>query len=58
MGIHVDRLKDPEWHNASGTHDWRTYVPEDVRRVWHKIDTRAKACVYSVAQSVASRERE
>lgn len=47
---------DPKWSGAGKVHDWRSYVPADVRQIWHTFTPEQLAVIVSWADDLASDE--
>lgn len=44
------------WEHISRVHDWRNYVPKEIRNLWSELGLDAKAMVYALARKQADRE--
>lgn len=49
-------LDDPEFDKATLVHDWRNYVPEEIRAVWGQLSKETRAAVFLMADRQASCE--
>lgn len=49
-------LDDPEFDKATRVHDWRNYVPEEIRAVWGQLSKETRAAVFLMADMQASSE--
>ena len=47
---------DKTWHDIGKVHDWRNYVPEDVKRMWRTFDDCQRDAIQAMAQEVADKE--
>lgn len=52
----LNELSNPNWEQKSRCHNWRTYVPEEVRKEWDNLDLEFRAGIYLLAQCEAERE--
>ncbi len=48
--------QNPHWERATKVHDWRNYVPEDVRDCWDDMDTFGQLSVMLIAARQAHLE--
>lgn len=47
---------DPQWELAERIHDWRNYVPEEVRNLWSTFTTVQQLALFDWADGQASNE--
>ena len=51
-------LADPmvwDWEGKP-VHEWRSYIPEEIRDIWHTFSQRQKVAIMHMAESLASNE--
>ena len=46
----------PEWSKRTRVHDWRNYISEEVREMWHTFTDEQKAALARQANIEASME--
>lgn len=49
-------LAAPDFAKAERVHDWRNYVPDEVRAAWPSLDDTARIAVYLTANARAMAE--
>lgn len=59
---HKETAENPEWekydnHFGKHVHDWRTYVSDEVRKIWNELPLIAKCAVISVCEEMADNEQ-
>ena len=47
---------DKTWHDISKVHDWRNYIPDDVKRMWRTFDEYQQDAIQAMAQEMANKE--
>jgi len=51
---------NPEWEKFhkqfKAVHDWRTYIPENIQKMWDSISIEGRLLMYEVADYAASME--
>lgn len=50
-----DYLK-PDWANTARVHDWKNYVNDELRSMWHMFSPTQKAAIARNAEDFADRE--
>jgi len=46
----------PKWEEASKVHDWRNYIPKELREEWNNLDLSTKVIVFLFAEERAGYE--
>ena len=46
-----------ESENRIHVHDWRTYIPTEVRRAWNELTWREKLIAWFIAERIAEQEK-
>jgi hypothetical protein len=49
-------LDDPEFSKATRVHDWRNYVPVEIKQEWNHLTEREKKIVFLLANEQANAE--
>ncbi len=44
------------WADGGRIHNWRTYVPTKLRKVWHHLGIETKVVIYIMAEDRANEE--
>lgn len=52
----IDRIIYPDFGSAGKSHDWRNYIPLEVRDLWDKLDIDGQILVFYLAQQLADTE--
>jgi hypothetical protein len=47
---------DPQFNKARKRHDWRNYIPDDVRSLWKEMSVEARVISFFVAEKRANAE--
>ena len=47
---------DKTWHDIGKVHDWRNYVPDDVKRIWNTFEHYQQDAIQAMAQGMADKE--
>lgn len=51
---------NPQWEKfrkeSKHVHDWRTYIPENIQKMWNDISVESRLMMYEVADYAASQE--
>ena len=53
----VGHTDDPQFNKARKMHDWRNYVPDDVRAIWKEMSVEARIMVYLTCERQANLEK-
>lgn len=53
-GINV--LARPDFKNAGKVHDWRNYVPDEMKNNWNKLTDRERMIIIIICDEIASQE--
>ena len=48
--------RDADFEHAGRVHEWRNYVPREVRAIWHELSDDARGVAYLIAEEAAGRE--
>jgi hypothetical protein len=51
-----ESLRDVDWEGAGRVHDWRNYVPDEVRALWRGLASEARGVAHIIAQDAADAE--
>lgn len=51
-----DMLNNPQWENTQRIHDWRNYIPQEIRKLWDSLSEDSKMMAYYIAEEVATKE--
>jgi hypothetical protein len=51
-----EQALNPKWDKAGRVHDWRNYVSENVRALWHTFTEEQKYALVEQADNQASYE--
>lgn len=49
-------IEDPHFAEATRVHDWRNYVPGEIRTAWPHLSTETRMAVFLLAEEMAGRE--
>ena len=56
----VKRINNPNWveyfESSVHVHDWRTYIPDEIKGYWVALNEEAKYIAYAMAEMQASQE--
>jgi hypothetical protein len=52
----ADADADPHWEQASRVHDWRNYVPNELKPFWSRLSHEARLVLLLVAIEASGRE--
>ena len=52
----VGHNDNPQFDKAHRCHDWRNYIPDEVRTAWNEMSVEARVMVYILAQQQAENE--
>jgi hypothetical protein len=52
----VGLLDEPEFNKARRCHDWRNYIPDELRSAWKDLSFEARVAAYLVAKPHADCE--
>ena len=47
----------PDWDNCGKVHDWKNYISDEVRLMWHEFTVPQRAALARMADAQADRER-
>lgn len=47
---------NPEWDKATKVHDWRNYVPENIRAMWETFTIAQRIALVQWADDIADNE--
>jgi hypothetical protein len=50
-------IEAPDWSSAGMVHDWRHYIPPEVRSIWERLSYEARLSIYVVAARAADSEQ-
>lgn len=49
-------FENPDWDAAGRVHDWRNYISDDVRAIWHTFTLEQRRLLAEQADAFADRE--
>ena len=52
----VSDLMHPVWDDAGKVHDWRNYISDELRGIWHTFTPEQRRAIANNAQDIADRE--
>ena len=52
----LEYINNPRWDDTTRVHDWRNYVPENVRCAWLELSEFARAAIIHITDEMANRE--
>jgi hypothetical protein len=52
----IGNMEEPQFAKAHKCHDWRNYIPDDVRAVWKSMTFESRIMAYLVAERQAKFE--
>lgn len=52
----VGHNDDPEFNKARKMHDWRNYIPDEVRAVWKELSVETRVMLFLTAERQANFE--
>jgi hypothetical protein len=52
----VDRMTKPEFEKKNRVHDWRNYIPDQIKEVWGLLSLDAQLALLLTAEQQASAE--
>jgi len=47
---------DPQWDKARRVHDWRNYINDELRAIWHTFTDNQKQAIRNNADDLAATE--
>ena len=47
---------DPQWDEARSVHDWRNYINDELRAIWHTFTDEQKQAIRNNADEFAAAE--
>lgn len=50
------QIHEPKWEETSRVHDWRSYIPEEVRKIWTSIGYLGRRVIIIICENAAGRE--
>lgn len=51
-----DDYLNPEWDKAGRVHDWRNYISDQLKAIWHTFTKVQKHAIYQNADAIAGNE--
>ena len=49
-------IENPDWDTVQICHNWRQYVPAEVKNAWDVLNQDAKIVAYTMANAIAEQE--
>ena len=53
---YCDIAEVPAWEKGGKVHDWRNYIPDDIRRLWPRLSQDARVVAVVIADMQAEKE--
>lgn len=54
--LFVGDWRNPQWDAATRVHDWRNYVNDELRAMWHTFSDEQQHAIAKNADDIAGRE--
>lgn len=48
--------QDESFENISKVHDWRNYIPDEIKEIWNDLTLREKQLLFIMAEQQADKE--
>lgn len=52
----TDNYQNPDWPDVGGVHDWRNYINDNLRGIWHTFTSIQQLVIAENAQDQADNE--
>jgi hypothetical protein len=52
----IGLLDDPQFDKARGRHDWRNYIPDELRESWRELCFESRVAVFVATEKLANQE--
>lgn len=52
----IGHLDQPHFDKARRVHDWRNYIPDEIREVWSSMTVESRVVTYILAEKQANAE--